>query len=125
MSALTHSVIETLNEICKRILYSMLGESACLAILFFLRKGLSRDPFEVFWDDPKAFYSELKKVLGAGADLLIKLLVSRINSDFGLNMNPERFLELMHNGDQSSIEEIRAFLIRIVESYASKGVSTR
>lgn len=120
MSAPTYSAVETFREICKRILYSLLGESACLAILFYLRRGLGRDPFEAFWDDPKAFYRELEKVLGVGADLLVKLLVSRINSDYGSNMSPERFLELMRSSDQYSVEEIRLFLMRIVELHMSK-----
>lgn len=89
--------------------------------MFFLRRDLGRDPFEVFWDDPGAIYREMEKVFGVGAKVLIKLLVSRINSEFGLNISSERFLELMRSGDQRSIDEMRSFLTKIAESYKGKG----
>ncbi|MEM2728715.1 MAG: hypothetical protein QXF59_06570 [Candidatus Bathyarchaeia archaeon] len=121
MSKPIHSIIENFREVCKRIFYSSLGESASEAALFFLRRGLGRDPFEVFWEDPGAFYRELERVFGVGAKVLIKLLVSRINSEFGLNMSSERFVELMQRGDESSVEEIRSFLTKIAESCRGKG----
>ncbi|MEM3479187.1 MAG: hypothetical protein QXV74_04000, partial [Candidatus Bathyarchaeia archaeon] len=74
MSKPIHSIIENFREVCKRIFYSSLGESASEAALFFLRRGLGRDPFEVFWEDPGAFYRELERVFGVGAKVLIKLL---------------------------------------------------
>ncbi|MEM3955633.1 MAG: hypothetical protein QW424_02625 [Candidatus Bathyarchaeia archaeon] len=121
MSTPVHSVINAFREICGQIFYSLLGESAFEATLFFLRRGLGRDPFEVFWNDPKTFYHEMEKVFGVGAKVLIKLLMSRINSEFGLNMSPERFLELMRRGDERSVEEIRSFLIKIAELYRGQG----
>lgn len=120
MSTLDHPIVGAFREICKRILCSLLGESACGATLFFLRRGLGRDPFEVFWDDPGAFYREMERVFGVGAKLLIKLFVSRINDELGLNMSPEHFLELMRSGDQRSVEEIRLFLTKIAELYRTK-----
>ncbi|MEM3479840.1 MAG: hypothetical protein QXV74_07360 [Candidatus Bathyarchaeia archaeon] len=79
----------------------------------------------MFWEDPGAFYRELERVFGVGAKVLIKLLVSRINSEFGLNMSSERFVELMQRGDESSVEEIRSFLTKIAESCRGKGGGMR
>ncbi|MEM2718723.1 MAG: hypothetical protein QXJ13_05735 [Candidatus Bathyarchaeia archaeon] len=64
MSKPVHSIVEAFREVCRQILYSLLGESASEAALFFLRKGLGRDPFEVFWEDPGAFYRALEGFLG-------------------------------------------------------------
>ncbi|MEM2152330.1 MAG: hypothetical protein QW241_04330, partial [Candidatus Bathyarchaeia archaeon] len=58
--------IEVFRMICREVLHSSLGESAGEAVLFFLRRGLGRDPFEVFWEDPGAFYRELERVFGVG-----------------------------------------------------------
>lgn len=115
-----NSIIEDFREVCKQILCSSLSESACEAALFFLRRGLGRDPFEVFWDNPGVFYRELEKVFGVGARVLIRLLVSRINNEFSLNMNPQRFLELMQRGDQQSIDEIRSFIAKVSELYRGR-----
>lgn len=114
------TTIEIVRVICREILHSSLGESAGEAILFFLRSNLGRDPFEVLWDDPGAFYREMEKIFGVGAKVLVKLLVSRINSELGLNISPERFLELMQRGDQRSAEEIHSFLTKIADSYRVK-----
>ncbi|MEM2482025.1 hypothetical protein DSO06_00370 [Candidatus Nezhaarchaeota archaeon WYZ-LMO8] len=108
------------REVCKLILYSLLGDSACEATLFYMHRSLGRDSFEVLWDDPKSFYRELEKVFGVGAKILIKLLVSRINSELGLNISPERFLELMCADDQHSIEELRSLITKIVEMYRGR-----
>ncbi|MEM0233684.1 MAG: hypothetical protein QXL22_06670 [Candidatus Nezhaarchaeales archaeon] len=88
--------------------------------MFFLYKSLSRDPFEVFWSDPKTFYRELESFLGAGAKVLIELLVSRIDSELSLNMKTEHFLELIQRGDQKSVEEIRSFITKIYERCKDK-----
>ncbi|MEM4982869.1 MAG: hypothetical protein QXK73_04685 [Candidatus Bathyarchaeia archaeon] len=119
-------LIEFLRSIFKKTLHSTLGGSASEAVLFFLKKGLSRDPFDVFWEDPRAFYRGMERVFGVGAEVLIKLLVSRINSEFGLNISPGHFLDLMRNGDQSSIEEIRSLIKKVAKLYESEyGVNGR
>ncbi|MEM1673346.1 MAG: hypothetical protein QXI56_00540 [Candidatus Bathyarchaeia archaeon] len=120
MSIPVHFIVEVSREIYKRVFNSLLGESVCEASLFFLYRRLGRDPFEVLWDDPKTFYRELERIFKVGAKVLIKLLVSRINSEFGLNMDPEHFLELMQRGDQISVEKIRLFLKRVAELYEGK-----
>lgn len=121
----SHTVIETFREICKKILYSSLGESSGEAVLFFLRKGLSKDPFEVLWNNPKAFYREMEKVFGIGANVIINLLVTKINNEFGLSMSFEHFLELIRSNDQQSIKEIRSFITEIVKLHRRKKVGAK
>lgn len=113
-------IIEDLHNVFKRILYSSLGESASEALLFILRKELGSDPIETFWKDPKTVYHAMEKTLGAGAKVLINVLITRIGQEYGLNMKPEYFLDLMRRGEQSSIREIRAFLKRIAELHKKK-----
>lgn len=114
------SIAESFREICRRIFCSSLGESAGEAIIFFLRRELKRDPFEMVWEDPKAVYHAMEKTLGVGAKVLINVLVTTINRECGLNMDPERFLDFIRSGNQESIEEIRYFIRRVVESYGSR-----
>ncbi|MEM2384833.1 MAG: hypothetical protein QXL74_06025 [Candidatus Bathyarchaeia archaeon] len=107
--------IEVFRETSRKIICSSLGESAGEAVLFFLREALKCDPFEVLWEDPRAVYYEMMRVLGEGAKVLINLLVTNINRERGLNMSPDHFLELMRNGDQRSVEELRLFLRKMAE----------
>lgn len=86
--------------------------------MFFLHRDFGRDPFEVFREGLRDLYRAMERVLRAVAKVLISLLVTSINGKFGLNMNPEHFLDLMCSG---SVEEIRSFLNRVAESYGSKG----
>ncbi|MBS7625308.1 MAG: hypothetical protein QXF59_05365 [Candidatus Bathyarchaeia archaeon] len=115
-----HSSVKVFREVFRRVLLSSLGESAGEAALFFLRRSLGCDPFEVFWDNPGGFYRELEKIFGVGTKVLIRLLASRINSELGLNIDPERFLELMRSEDRRSAEEIRSLIMKIAELYEGK-----
>ncbi|MEM2151408.1 MAG: hypothetical protein QXG68_07810 [Candidatus Bathyarchaeia archaeon] len=107
--------IEVFRETLRKMICSSLGESAGEAVLFFLREALKRDPFEVLWEDPRAVYYEMTKVLGEGAKVLINLLVTNINRECGLNISPDHFLKLMRNGNQRSVEELRLFLRKMAE----------
>lgn len=120
MTEHNRAIIKIFGEICIRAIHSSLGESAGEAVLFFLRRDLGRDPFEVFWEDPKTFYHTMEKIFGAGTKILINLLIAGINRESGLNINPEHFLELMRSGDQSSSDEIRSFLKRVAELCGSE-----
>lgn len=117
---INRSTLRVLGVVFSEILRSSLGRAASEVILFLLRRELGRDPFEVLWENPKTFYRGMEKILGIGAEVLIKLLVSRINSELGLSMSAERFLELVQSSNKSSVEEIRSFLAKISESYQSK-----
>ncbi|MEM1997172.1 MAG: hypothetical protein QXZ27_03870 [Candidatus Bathyarchaeia archaeon] len=111
------STVEVFRDVSKRILCSSLGESASEAVLFFLHKGLGRDPFNAFWEDPKAVYCEMERIFGVGARVLINILVAGINREYGLNMSPEHFLEIIRDGDQMAIEEMRSFMRKIAEAH--------
>lgn len=113
-------IIESFHRISSKILCSSLGESACKAVLFFLHAELGRNLSEMFWENPKAAYQAMKKVLGIGTKVLISILVTKINQEYGLTMDPKHFLSLMCNGNQNSVEEIRAFLRKVAELYRKR-----
>lgn len=115
------SAIEVFRDVSKRALRFSLGESAGEAVLFFLHRSLGRDPFDALWDDPKSVYHELEKIFGVGTKVLINLLIMEVKRKYGLNMSPERFLELMRSGDQMSIEEIRSFIRKVAETHRCRG----
>lgn len=115
------SSIEVFRRICTKVLYSVLGESAGAAVLFFLRSNLGCDPFDMLWENPKAVYDTMEKVFGSGAIILIKVLVTNINSECGLSMDPRHFLSLMRRCDDVSLGEIRSFIVRAAESWIQRG----
>ncbi|MEM2351342.1 MAG: hypothetical protein QXT26_02935, partial [Thermoproteota archaeon] len=100
----------------KKIICSSLGESAGEAAIFLLREVMRRDPFEVLWENPRAFYEEIVKVFGEGAKVLINVLIENINREYGLTMRPEHFLELMREGDRKALEEIRSFIRMVAKA---------
>lgn len=111
--AVNNSSETSLRVFCtlsRRIIYSMLGESAGKAILFFLQEALRRDPFEVLWENPKAFYDEMSRIFGEGTKVLINILLTNIDRECGLSMNPEHFIEIVQSSNQGSLEEIRSFI---------------
>ncbi|MBS7640689.1 MAG: hypothetical protein QXJ19_03865 [Candidatus Bathyarchaeia archaeon] len=111
------STIEVFRRICTKVLYSVLGESAGAAVLFFLRSNLGCDPFDMFWENPKAVYDVMEKIFGSGAIILIEALVTNINSECDLSMDPRHFLTLMQRGDMFSLEEMRSFIVKVAESW--------
>jgi len=113
-------VIEVFRDTFKRVLYSSIGESACEAIIFFLHMELNRDPFEVFWENPRTVYHAMEKIFGVGAEILINTFVERVNQEYGLNMRTERFLNLMRNSNQNSIKKVRDFLREIAELHRER-----
>jgi hypothetical protein len=113
-------IIEAFRRVSNKILCASLGESAGKAILFFLHAELGRDPSEMFWEDPKAAYQSMEKVLGIGTKALISILITRINQEYELTMDPKHFLNLMCDGSQGSVEEIRVFLRKIAELYRKR-----
>lgn len=108
--------LKVLHRVFKRILYSSLGKSATEAILFFLQGELKRNTFEALWENPNMVYCALEKILGVGAKILINLLITTVNKEYGLNINPDSFIELMRSEDQSSVKKIRSFLEKIAET---------
>jgi len=108
-------VIEFFSRFFRRVLTSSLGESAAEALLLVLRRGLGQEPSELFWENPKEFYSGMEKTVGMGTEVLVKLLVAAINREGNLNIYPDKFIELMRSGDPKSIGEIRSILRRLAK----------
>lgn len=108
--------INAFRETSRKIICSSLGESAGEAAIFLLKEALRRDPFEVLWENPREFYEEMVRVFGEGAKVLINVLIISIDREYGLSMRPERFLELMREGNQRALEEIRSFMRMVAEA---------
>lgn len=111
------SAVKIFGDVFKRALYSSLGETAGEAVLFFLRREMNRDPFEMLWENPGAFYRVMESIFGAGTKVLVAMLITKVNQEYGLSISSERFLDLMRRGDRESIDEIRSYIKRIAESY--------
>lgn len=99
---------------------SLFGEPGREILLFYLRKSLGRDPFEVLWEDPRVFYHGLEKFFGVSARIFIEVLINKVNEECGLNASPERFVRLMKEGGERSIEEIREYVKKVAELEGAK-----
>lgn len=112
----TDILLEVFRWAFRRIVCSSLGESAGEAVIFFIKETLRRDPIEVLWENPRAVYDEMVRLFGEGTKILISILILNINREYGLSMDPEYFLELMYNGGQSAINEIRSFIESVAKA---------
>lgn len=108
---------EILRELFRKILHSLLGESAGEAVLLLLEKNLQQDLGRTLWEDPGRIYHELFKIFGEGTKVLISIMISRINQEFKLNVESEKIMKLMCSKDQSSAEELRSIMRLIVKLY--------
>lgn len=108
------------REVFKKILSSTFGGLAGETLMFLLKEALGCDPIETLWENPRAVYNEMVRIFGEGAKVLISILVSTIDREYGLDMSPERFLELIYNGSEGALKEIRAFMSSIMRGYGGQ-----
>jgi len=108
---------EILRELFRKILHSLLGESAGETVLLLLEKNLQQDLGRTLWEDPRRIYYELFKIFGEGTKVLINIMISRINQEFKLNIESEKIMKLACSKDQSSAEELRSIMRLIVKLY--------
>lgn len=110
-------VISVLRSMFTDVVSMSLCESAGETIIFVLRNRLRGDPFEVFWERPKAVYEELKRIFGDGTDVLINLWIRAFRQKVEVNVDPEKFMRLFKNSDPKCVEEIRRMLRKLVTAY--------
>ncbi|MEM2319169.1 MAG: hypothetical protein QXG11_01395 [Candidatus Bathyarchaeia archaeon] len=112
------SILNTLRRMFNDVVSMSLCESAGETIIFVLRSKLGEDPFEVFWERPKAVYEELKGIFGDGTNILINLWVKAFKQRAEANVDPEKFLHFLQRGDYESIQEVRRMLTELVVAYS-------
>ncbi|MEM2568160.1 MAG: hypothetical protein QXH20_06815 [Candidatus Bathyarchaeia archaeon] len=110
-------VLSVLRKMFTDVVSASLCESAGETIIFVLGNRLGGDPFEVFWERPKAVYDGLRGIFGDGTDVLIKLWVKAFRQKAEANVNPERFVHFLQRNDPESVKEIRKMLIELVTAY--------
>lgn len=81
---------------------SLLGESGSRVLEAYMKRVLGADPYDILYDDPKAFYDGLRSFLGPGANALLKILAKNIIKEYRLeDISPDQILDLMEGGGES------------------------
>jgi len=94
------------------VIRSLLGESGSKVLEFHMTRILKADPYDVLYDDPKAFCDGLRIFLGSGADALLKVLAKNIVKEYSLKgVNPEELLRLMEDRRRESRERFIDLLV--------------
>jgi len=60
-------IVEDLRSILSRAFESLLGSNGVRVLRFHVERRLSRDMYDVFYEDPVKFYKALSEFFGAGA----------------------------------------------------------
>ncbi len=96
-----------------------LGPTCNTVITFHLKQKFGKDPCEVFLEDPRAFYTALEEIFGAGAQSIINLVATFLIDKYGMTYNAEEFVNLMVKGDKSSKSKLEKILSCIVSETES------
>jgi hypothetical protein len=110
-------VLKVFRRMFSDLVSLSLCESAVDSIVFVLRNRLGGDPFEVFWENPKFVYDELRRIFGDGTNVLINMWVKAFRQRATSNVNPEEFLRHLQSNDPRSIEKVRSMLKELAKSY--------
>jgi len=95
------------------VIRSLLGENGSKVFEFHMSRILKADPYDVLYDDPKAFCDGLRIFLGSGADALLKVLAKNIVKEYSLKgVDPEEFLKLMEDRRKDSRDRFINLLVK-------------
>ena len=109
-------IISKVRKIFGEIMGSALGPSISVIIGFQLEKRLNRDPFEVLWENPKAFYTELRNMFADGAEVLISVVARGLMKRYNLGLSSDEFLKLISSDDEKSKEKLHKIWINLAKS---------
>ncbi|MEM3715635.1 MAG: hypothetical protein QW145_00555 [Candidatus Bathyarchaeia archaeon] len=120
MSKNSCPAIEGFHETCRRIIYSSLSESAGKAALLFMQRIWGAIHLMLFGRIREEFTALWRRFLGEGMKVLVHILVAGIDRERGLNISPERFLELMCSGNQDAKTSYSAVIfLWLQEAYSN------
>lgn len=104
-------------KLFRKSLRTLLGNSTGEAVLLLVKRSLQRDIDEALLKNPREVYDELSRIFGVGTRVLMNVIVSNINKECGLDVKPEKFVELMCSEDRGKLEEMRSIMRLIAKSY--------
>lgn len=104
------SLYEAARRVWEEATTISLGPTSYTVITFHLKQKFEKDPSEVFVEDPRAFYTALKEIFGAGAESIISLVGTLLINKYGITCSPESFVSLVVEGDESSKNKLEEIL---------------
>lgn len=104
------SLYEVARKVLEEATTTALGPSCNTVITFHLKQKFGKDPCKVFIDDPRAFYTALEEIFGAGAQSIMTLVATFLTNKYGMTYNSEEFVNLMVKGDKLSKNKLEKIL---------------
>ncbi|MEM4603327.1 MAG: hypothetical protein QW794_04290 [Thermosphaera sp.] len=114
------NIAEHLRGLLRKTFHSLLGESAGEAVVLLLEKSLQQDLGRALWENPKRIYDELLRMFGEGTRVLMNIIISNINQECKLNIEPGKIMKLMCSENRSDVEELRSIIRLVVKSCGAK-----
>jgi hypothetical protein len=105
---------ETVRKVFEEATSTALGSSCNTVITFHLKQKFGKDPYEVFAEDPRAFYTALEEIFGAGAESIITLVGTFLINRYGLTLSAQSFVNLVVKGDKSSKNKLQEIFSKVV-----------
>ncbi|MEM4922345.1 MAG: hypothetical protein QXU65_05050 [Sulfolobales archaeon] len=88
--------------------------------MLLLEKSLQQDLGRALWENPKRIYDELLRMFGEGTRVLMNIIISNINQECKLNIEPGKIMKLMCSENRSDVEELRSIIRLVVKSCGAK-----
>jgi hypothetical protein len=104
------SLYEIARKVLEEATTTALGPTCNTVITFHLKQKFGKDPCQVFIDDPKAFYSALEEIFGAGAQSIMNVVATFLRNKYGMAYNAEEFVNLMVKSDKISKNKLEEIL---------------
>ncbi len=109
------SLCEVARRVFEEAITTALGPTCNTVITFHLKQKFGKDAYEVFVDNPRAFYTALEEIFGAGAESMISLVGNFLVRKYGINCNAEKFVSLVVKSDKTARNELEEILSDIAD----------
>jgi len=100
-------IASSVGKLFRDVLEECYGKTIIEALNFQFKWETGLDIFAALWENPHLFYEGLKRILGDGADVVLKMFAEKIGGDF------EKLIKLMESENEGSKEKIRGIFRQI------------
>ena len=109
------ALYKTAREVFEEATTPVLGLTVYKVLCFHLEQRIGKDPYEILLEDPQKFYEEFEKLFAKGTDVLLNYVGKCLEDKYCTNFSPEKFVELLYKGDESSKDKMIEIMTTIYE----------
>lgn len=97
---------DIVEDIFREALSSSFSTEFYRIFVFYISKGLNRDLFDAFLEDPAYIYRKVEEIYGFGTVFIFRAIHSCIRAKIELDISFNSFLDIVKNGDKEALRRI-------------------